>query len=105
MKRFFCALIILVLTISIAMTLNNKIINSSNEILQMIKSDTESEKIIKKWQSDKLIYSLVLPQTDVEKIQSSFDNITQNEEKAYQTIKEELDRIKTVLSVNFENIF
>lgn len=105
MKRFFCALIILVLTISIAMTLNNKIINSSNEILQMIKSDTESEKIIKKWQSDKIIYSLVLPQTDVEKIQSSFDNITQNEEKANQTIKEELDRIKTVLSVNFENIF
>lgn len=105
MKRFCCALIILVLTISCAVLLNGKIIKSADEITQKI-NEKESKEISELWNDDKLIFSLLLTQEKTEKINTLIKEIEQKNAPSdeLRELKNYMAEIKDSFRIKIENI-
>ncbi len=106
MIRFCCAVIILAITITSAAVLNRKILKTADEILNYLEYNFDTNEIIEKWNKSKLLFSLVLNQTQTEKIQTAINNIKNNSKikESAANLKEELNAICDSLKLNIENI-
>ena len=105
MKRFCCAIIILVLTIFCAALLNGKIIKSADEITQKIDAE-ENKKISELWDENRLIFSLLLPQEKTEKINTLITEIKNKNAPSdeLRELKNEMLEIKNSFELNLENV-
>ena len=105
MKRFFCALVVLSITITAALTLNRKIIAVSDEISEAI-GEENREKIVSLWEDSKVIFSLLLPQSTKERIQIIINDVKEKSAPAdeLKELKNEIESVKDSLILNFENI-
>lgn len=105
MKRFISAIIILIITVSTAIVLNCKVVNSSEKIIYLIDNNSDTSEIINIWEKDKIIYSLLFSQSEIEEIQISVNKIETDKNQALNEITEELSTLIDSTSLNINNIF
>lgn len=105
MKRFISAIVILIITVSTAIVLNCKVVNSSEKIIYLIDNNSDTSEIINIWEKDKIIYSLLFSQSEIEEIQISVNKIETDKYQALNEIKEELSSLIDSISLNINNIF
>lgn len=104
MKRFICALIILAATITSAAVINNKAINAADEIIYSIDCGN-TDKTVNLWNEHKLLFSLILNQSEKEKIQNKINRIKEDKsQNEIINLKDEISGIKNSMILNFENI-
>ncbi|MCQ2479313.1 MAG: hypothetical protein MJ120_01635 [Clostridia bacterium] len=106
MKRFCCAIIILLLTITSSAFLNTKILKISEEI-SYAAANKNDEKIVEIWNENYLFFSLVLKQEKTEEIQLIIDDIDNKKapSETLKKLKNEMDGINDSMKLNLENIF
>lgn len=105
MKRFISAIVILIITVSTAIVLNCKVVNSSEKIIYLIDNNSDTSEIINIWEKDKIIYSLLFSQSEIEEIQISVNKIETDKNQALNEIKEELSSLIDSTLPNLINIF
>lgn len=106
MKRFCCALIILLITVASSAFLNYKVTKISDEISNA--SATENnKKIVEIWNENYLLFSLVLTQGKTEEIQLIIDDISKEKAPSnlMRKLKKEMDGINDSMRLSLENIF
>lgn len=102
MKRFICAVIILFITVTSAALINKKTIKTADEIINTIEKN-EGTSLSEVWNKNKLIFSLVLTEEKTEKIRILFDRAN-SDKNAENELKEEMNTIKNVFTLNLKNI-
>lgn len=105
MKRFISAIVILIITVSTAIVLNCKVVNSSEKIIYLIDNNSDTSEIINIWEKDKIIYSLLFSQSEIEEIQISVNIIETDKNQALNEITEELSTLIDSTLPNLINIF
>lgn len=106
MKRFCCAIIILLLTITASTFLNFKIIKISDEISRA-SSEKNENKIVEIWEKNNLLFSLILTQEKTEEIELIIDDISKEKAPSdlLKKLKNEMDGINDSMKLSLENIF
>ncbi|MCQ2470861.1 MAG: hypothetical protein MJ147_02370 [Clostridia bacterium] len=106
MKRFCCAIIILLLTITASAFLNFKIIKISDKISRA-SSEKNENKIVEIWEKNNLLFSLVLTQEKTEEIELIIDDISKEKAPSdlLKKLKNEMDGINDSMKLSLENIF
>lgn len=112
MKRFFAALILLVVTVSVAVYLNSKTLSLAEEFLEIIDSDCTAAQLRNEWEEKSKIFTVLLPHEQVEDIETiieSLEPIYESSDEIYQSerakLKYKMEVLKESMQVNIENIF
>ncbi len=106
MKRFFCALVVLIITITSAVLLTYKLNKTADEIINYIELNG-NENIMNCWENNKIIFSVLLDQKKTESLRKSFYYAEKHisNDDALSEIIDEMKEIKNSSKLCFENIF
>ena len=86
--------------------LNHKIIKTADEMLNIIDNSFNIDEINETWKNSKLLFSLLLSQTQTEKIKTAILNLKNDDniQKSLEILKDEFSGICDSMKLNIENI-
>lgn len=103
MKRFICALAVLIITITSAILLTCKINKTADGIIEYIELNG-SNQITDCWDDNRLIFSVFLSQEKADSIHRLFNKAAEGKSDALSEIICEMTEIKEASRLTFENI-